>query len=234
MNEANLSITDTEEGLLYPIAVSYYARLRFIVNLLPLLQNATNLRRVVTVLAGTKEGTIHTDNLQGRGSSMLSLQGHFSSMMTFALEAIAKKAPNVSFLHVFPGFVKTNLGNDLKGPVVTVLKIIFAVLFPLIGPFIATPLNETGERQLFFVTSARFPAAADNTASGIPVPDGVTVARGTNGTSGSGVYSISNNGETASQNVEQLLSKLRNDGIAENVWSDFEGEFVRITGNASV
>lgn len=229
-----LSGKDTEEGLLYPVAVSYYARIRFIMNLLPLLQNGTGLRRVVTVLAGTKEGTIDANNLQGRGSSMLALQGQFSSMITFALEAIAKKAPNVSFVHTFPGFVKTNLGNDLKGPVVTVLKIVFAVLFPLIGPFIATPLKETGERQLFFATSSRFPAPTDSTASGTPLPDGVTVARGTNGVSGSGVYSVSKDGETASQKVEQLLRNLRNDGIPEKVWSDVEGEFVRITGTLSV
>ncbi|GAB1312352.1 Oxidoreductase andH (Fragment) [Madurella fahalii] len=78
---------DTEEGLHYPVAVSYYARLRFIVNLLPLLRNASGLRRVVTVLAGTKEGIVYTDDFQGRHLHMLSRRGrgHFSSMMTLAL-----------------------------------------------------------------------------------------------------------------------------------------------------
>ena len=234
MKEADLSMLDTEEGLNYPVAVSYYARLRFIVNFLPLLRNATDLRRVVTVLAGTKEGTIHTNDFQGRNGSMLSLRGHFSSMMTFALEAIAKEAPNVSFIHVYPGFVKTNFGNDVKGPLFAVLRMIFDTIFPLIGPLIATPVNETGERQLFFATSARFPAGGETDAAGVPAPKGVAVARGTNGKSGSGVYSISNDGETALPKVEQLLGKLRKDGTAQKVWSQVEEEFVRITGATSM
>ncbi|KAK9364442.1 retinol dehydrogenase 14 [Lipomyces kononenkoae] len=229
-----LSGKDTEEGLIYPVAVAYYARLRFIVNLLPLLQNATDLRRVVTVLAGTKEGTIDANDFPGRNGSMLYLRGHFSSMMTFALEAVAKKAPNVSFIHTFPGFVKTNYGNDLKGPMVTVLKAVFNAIFPLIGPLIATPFNETGERQLFFMTSARYPAGGDSAAAGVPVPNGVTVARGTNGESGSGVYSVTNDGETAPYRVEQLLGKLRKDGTVQKVWLHVEEEFIRITGHASV
>ncbi|KAK9320599.1 retinol dehydrogenase 14 [Lipomyces orientalis] len=229
-----LSGKDTEEGLNYPVAVAYYARLRFIVNLLPLLRNATDLRRVVTVFAGTKEGTIHTNDFQGRNGSMLFLRGHFSSMMTFALEAVAKNAPNVSFIHVYPGFVKTNYGNDLKGPMFTVLRAVFDAVFLVIGPLIATPVNETGERQLFFATSARFPEGGESAAAGVPGPKGVTVARGTNGKSGSGVYSITNDGETAPHKVEQLLDKLRKDSTAHKVWSQVEEEFVRITGAASV
>ncbi|KND87342.1 Retinol dehydrogenase 14 [Tolypocladium ophioglossoides CBS 100239] len=229
-----LSGKDTEEGLNYPVAVAYYARLRFIVNLLPLLQNATDLRRVVTVFAGTKEGTIHANDFQGRNGSMLSLRGHFSSMMTFALEAVAKNAPNVSFIHVYPGFVKTNYGNDLEGPMFTVLRAVFDAVFPVIGPLIATPVNETGERQLFFATSARFPEGGESAAAGVPGPKGVTVARGTNGKSGSGVYSITNDGETAPHKVEQLLGKLRKGGTAQKVWLQVEEEFVRITGAASV
>ncbi|KAH6892498.1 hypothetical protein B0T10DRAFT_528264 [Thelonectria olida] len=219
-----LSGKDTEEGLNYPVAVSYYARLRFIVNLLPLLRNATDLRRVVTVLVGTKEGTIHTNDFQGRNGSMLSLQGHFSSVMTFALEAVAENAPTVSFIHVYPGFVKTSYGNDFKGPMLTVLRTIFNAAFPVIGPLMATTIGETGERQLFFATSAKFPAGDESAAAGVPRPKGVTVAQGTNGKSASGVYSITNDGETVSPKVEQLLGRLRKDGTAQKVWSHIEEE----------
>ncbi|RYP09750.1 hypothetical protein DL764_001085 [Monosporascus ibericus] len=231
---------DTEEGLYYPAAVTYYARLRFIVNLLPLLRNATGLRRVVTVLAGTKEGTIHTNDFQGRYMSMLSPggRGHFSSLMTLALEAVAQNVPNVSFIHNYPGFVKTNFGNDVEGLTFTVLRGIWNAVFPVIGPFVATPINEVGEREVFFATSARFPEKGESGAvgasAGVPLPKGMAVARGTDGKSGSGVYSISNDAESAPPKVEQLLGNLRKDGIAQKVWSHVEEEFVRITGAASV
>jgi hypothetical protein len=210
--------------------VSYYARLRFIVNLLPLLQHANDLRRVVSVFAGTKEGAVHTNDFQGRHVNMLSPggRGHFSSIMTLALEAIAQKAPNVSFIHNFPGFVKTNLGNDVKGVGFTVLRAVFNAIFPLIRPLIATPLDETGERQVFIATSARF------AEGGVPLPNGVAVARGTDGKSGSGVYSITNDAESAPPKVEQLLEKLRKDGTTQKLWLHVEEEFVRITGTASI
>ena len=228
--EANRSVADTEEGLHYSAAVTYYARIRFIVNLLPLLRNATGLRRVVTVLAGTKEGTIHTNDLQGRHMSIITPRGvgHFSSLMTLALEAVAQNAPNVSFVHNHPGAVKTNFGSDVKGLTFTVLRAIWNV----IGPLVTTPIDEVGEREVFFATSARFPDRGES--GGVPLPGGVAVTRGTDGKSGSGVYSISNDGESAPPKVEQLLSHLRKDGIVQQVWSHVEEEFVRITGAASV
>lgn len=221
---------DTEEGLHYPAAVSYYARLRFIVNLLPLLQNATDLRRVVTVLAGTKEGVVDTSDYQGRRLNMLSPRGrgHYSSLMTFALEAIAKDAPTVTFVHSFPGFVKTNFGNDVKGAGMAVMRAIWDAIFPLVGSLITTPVDEAGERQLFFATSSRFPEG------GVPLPKDVRAAQKTDGKSGSAVYSVANDGETASPKVENLLARLRKDGTVPKVWSQVQGEFVRITGTTSV
>lgn len=230
-------ITDTEEGLSYPVAVGYYARFRFIVNLLPLVQNATDIRRVVTVLAATKEGAIDTNDFQARNIPMLAQRRHLSSMMTLALEAVAQKAPNVSFIHDYPGFVKTNFGSDVKGVSFTVMRAIFDAIYPAIGPFIATPFDETGERQLFFATSARFPErgpGSSGAAACVPLPKGVAIARGTDGKSGSGVYSIANDAETAPPKVQQLLANLRKDGLVQKVWSHVEEEFVRITGAASV
>lgn len=227
---------DTEEGLYYPTAVAYYARLRLIVNLLPLLRNATDLRRVVSVMAGTKEGPIDMADLGGRTTNMFtpSGRGHFCSMMTLALEAIARDAPGVSFVHDYPGFVKTNIGKDVKGPVFAILLAIWEALYLIIGQFLATPFDEAGERQLFFSTSGRFPGAGEGSAAGVPLPEGVTVAQGTNGKLASGVYSITNHAETAPAKVDQLLEKLRKDGTAQKVWAQVQDEFVRITGVPSV
>ncbi|KAG9784947.1 Oxidoreductase [Exophiala dermatitidis] len=228
---------DTDEGLNYPAAVTFYARMRFIVNLLPLVRKATDLRRVVTVFAATKEGPVDMGDLQGHNVPLLSQRGHFSSMTTLALEAIAEKAPDVCFIHDFPGSVKTNLGKEVKSATMMVMKAVFKV----IGPFVFLNFDEAGERQVFFLTSARFPPrargdedAAAAIAAGVPLPPGVGVARGTDGNTGSGVYSINIDGESAPPKVEQRLAKMREDGTLQKVWAHVEEEFVRITGAAAM
>lgn len=233
-----ISGKDTKEGLYYPTAVSYLARFRFIVNLLPLLQKATSLRRVVSVLAGTREGAVDTDDFQARHLHPLSPRGigHLSSLTTLSLEAVARTAPSVSFVHTFPGFVKTNIGNDVEGLGYAIMRGVFKAVYPLIGPLFATPVDEAGERHLFFATSARFPSArsGDGGGTGVPLADGVAVVRGTDGTRGSGVYAVTKEAEPAPAKTEQLLGKLRADGMVEKVWSQVEDEFVRITGAATV
>lgn len=107
-------------------------------------------------------------------------------------------------------------------------------LFALLGPFVYMPIQECGERHLFLATSAMYPArTGGNTAAGVPLVDGITVARGTDGNAGSGVYSIDEQGESAGPKVEELLANFRKEGMAERVWDHTEGEFKRITGLAA-
>jgi hypothetical protein len=137
------------------MALVYYSRTRFTVNLLPLLQQATPLRRVVTVFAGGKEGPINTSDFQAWQIPMLSVRGHVSSLVTLSLKAIAKKVPDVSFIHDFPGVIKTGLVRGAKGVRIFVLRAIFQIIEPLIY----IPNNECGERQVFPATSARYLAS---------------------------------------------------------------------------
>ena len=114
-----------------------------------------------------------------------------------------------------------------EGAAIYVLKIVFSI----IGPLVNTPIHESGERHLFLATSARYPAGTNGDAtSGVPMAGGVAVARGTSGESGSGVYSVDWDGESSGPKVEQLLAKLRKEGIVEKAWKDTEQEFKRITG----
>ncbi|KAF9531937.1 hypothetical protein CPB83DRAFT_760417 [Crepidotus variabilis] len=217
---------ETSEGLHFFAALVYYARLRFIENLLPLLQQATDLRRVVNVAGGTKEGLIHINDFQARNLSIRTLRGHLTSMTTLAFETLARSAPDVSFVHEFPGTVKTDIGKEATGVLFIIIKIIFFVL----GPFISVPGEESAARHLFIATSARYPPAADKNAnSGVSWEDGAEIARGTTGESGSGVYSIDWDGESANANVEALLANLRQEGMSETVWDHTQGEFKRIT-----
>ncbi|KAL9095083.1 MAG: hypothetical protein Q9165_002686 [Trypethelium subeluteriae] len=209
------------------IALCHYSRIRFIINLLPLLQRATHLRRVVSVFAATKEGPVNTADIQGRKVSLmsaLSARGHASSLVTLSLEKLAGTAPDVSFVHDFPGAVRTNIARG-GGAMMFLLRTASNLVLTFI------PNEESGERHLYLATSAKYPASSDTVrTSGIPLASGNTAARGTDGNSGSGVYSIDQDGESASSTTEELLAELRRNGKAKAIWDDLIVEFTRITG----
>ena len=183
---------------------------------------------MVSVLAAGKEGPIDANDFQGMHVSFLSLRGQGASMMTLGLEAVARNAPTVSFIHDFPGAVKTGMGRDVTGVTGTVLRTVFKV----IGPFHTwTPIEECGDRHVFYTTSAKYPPAnPKGDGSGIALTDVVTVAKGTNGEVGSGVYSLTGDGESSGPTVEKVLSDLRDSGMVDQLWKHTETEFKRITG----
>ncbi|KAG2025180.1 hypothetical protein GB937_002941 [Aspergillus fischeri] len=216
--------TRTVENLHYFAALTYYSRIRFAVNLLPLIRTAPALRRVITVFAGGKEGPIIADDFPGFKLSATAGRGHFASMLTLSFEVLAQRAPEVSFIHDYPGFVKTDLARGTKGVGMVITK----GLFKVIGPFLYIPTEEVGERQTFFATSIRFPPASGD-AKGVP-SEGVGIAMGTDGRKGSGVYSVHLDGETK---VQEVLSKLRESGLKDKMWKHVE-EFIRVTGSVSI
>ncbi|KAJ3045694.1 hypothetical protein HDV00_007820 [Rhizophlyctis rosea] len=222
--------TKTSEGLHTLMTLQHYSRIRFILNLLPLLRAAPHLRRVISILAGTKEGPIIHSDYPAYNIPLMKARGHMVSMHTLALEELHARAPEVSFVHSYPGAVKTNIGRDLTGVVGYVLTGVFTVL----GPFICISSEESGERHLFLGTSGVYPAKSDASVAGIPVEGGEKVARGTDGVEGSGVYSVDWDGSSAKEGVQQVLEGLRRDGSKEKVWEHLSGEFVRITGSESM
>jgi NAD(P)-dependent dehydrogenase (short-subunit alcohol dehydrogenase family) len=221
---------ETEEGLHAAVCLALHARMRFVVNLLPLLQRANSLRRVITVFAGTKEGSPDLGDLEALNASLFNSRGHICSLITLSLEAIAKKAPNVSFIHDYPGPVDTGIGRGMTGMVMTIMK----ALFKVIGPLIYIPKEQSGERHLYLATSARYPARTEGKeVVGVLLQGGIDVARGTDGKSGSGVYSVDEVCESAGHQVEVLLAGLRKDGSLEKIWKQIESDFARITGSVS-
>ncbi|KAI1163231.1 hypothetical protein F5B18DRAFT_621125 [Nemania serpens] len=227
-----ISGTYTDEGLPYHPALVYYCRTRFVVNLLPQLRRASGLRRVVTVAAGGKEGKIIMDDLQASRIGVLSFRGHAASMITLAFHTLAKQAPEVSFLHVYPGFVKTGLMRELKG----ISAAITWVLFKPAMAYLHTPIEETGERQAYFATSARFPPGGgeQRDADGVALGQGVAVAVGVDGKSGGGVYSIDYEAEGTTQRVQELIKGYIEDDTQNKVWKSTEEEYMRITGALAV
>lgn len=107
----------------------------------------------MTAFAAGKEGPVSINDFQGRKVPVLSARGHASSLVTLSLEALAKKAPNVTFIHDFPGPVKSNFLRGGQGAAIFILNGVFKVISPMMSFY---SNQECGERHLFLATSARY------------------------------------------------------------------------------
>lgn len=202
-----------------------HSKLRFILNLLPLIQNAKSLRRVVSVGAACCEGPINIDNIYGKGLPLMKWRDQNASIATLLMGKVAQRAPDVSFVHNVPGVVKSNITRDAEGFAMTMT----IAISKLLGPFIQTSPSECAERQLFQATSARYPALQTEKRT-VGVPFSGDIARGINGSVGSGLYSVDPKCESAPIKVETLIAAFKQDGTSERVWELFMTDFKRITG----
>ncbi|KAF5687976.1 hypothetical protein FCIRC_2120 [Fusarium circinatum] len=222
---------DTEEGLPLVTGLAIYSRNRLAINLLPLLKKASYLRRVISVMAGTHEGKLFSDDIAARNIPFTSIhhsRGHMCSALTLSLEALARQAPEVSFIHNFPGSVDTNLIRSGDGFMMQLMKYWFKVSMTVRRQWL--PKEECGERHAWLCLTGRYPDK-EGSENGIKEEE---VAVGTNGNKGSGVYSVDWDGESASGEVVKLLDGFKEEGLVEKVWRDQEKEFVRITGTTSI
>jgi len=170
-------------------------------------------------MTGTKEGYFDPEDTQAKRLSLRHFRSHVACLNTLSLESFAKQAPDVSFTHSFSGSVKSGIHRE-AGLLMTVLGTIFSVLAPLHR----IPEDESGERHLFLVTSAKYPAKTDAKASGVPLDGGVVVAIGTNGEPASGMYSIDEWNESAGPSVVRVLADHRKAGRGELLMKTTEAE----------
>lgn len=206
-------------------------------NLLPLLQRAKSLRRVVSAFTGAHEGKVYEEDWQGTKGKvpMTAARGHIATIMTLGLAKLAQDAPRVTFVHNFPGSVKTDLIRGDEGFFMQVVKYVFMIKMMLSNTY--TPLREVGERHTFYCTSAKYPPRerSDNEEdAGISVLTGLKIARGVDGQIGSGVYTIDGQGESADAKVEEVLATCMKDGTVDRLWKFTESEFMRVTESLSI
>ncbi|KAF3393903.1 Oxidoreductase andH [Penicillium rolfsii] len=227
--------TETSEHFSLIMALSYYSRMRFITNLLPLLQQSP-LGRVVIVMVGTKEGPINPNDIGGKRVLPWKARGHLGSMLTLTLEHFATVAPGVSFVHSYPGFVATPLDKSMKGVTGNIMKSVFWFT----GLFTTKnyiSLEETGERIYFLATSPRFPSKKQYGASsgqGITSPGGTEVAVGSDGVVGSGAYTVDECCESGGQDVQKVFNGLRQQGTHKKIWEHLQSEYLRVTGKSQI
>ena len=215
--KANSLSEETTENLHLLAALNYYSRIRFIQNLLPLIQKAPLLRRVVTVGGGGFEGNLDPTDFQALRVPQADLREHLTTLVTLGLESVAKDAPDVSIVHDYPGTVKTPLLDNMPEEMLKTLTFV--------------PIEECGERHVFMATSAKYPPVNGENA-GVPLIDGVHAAIGSAGEVGRGVYSVGVDCESSSPVVREKLASLREQGLVDTVWRHTQDEFDRITKGA--
>ncbi|CRG82998.1 hypothetical protein PISL3812_00346 [Talaromyces islandicus] len=205
LSQGTLEMSQVEKLPLLP-ALSYYSRMRFIANLLPLLRTAasttSSLSRVITVLAGTKEGPINPSNIPGK---KVSKNNH----------------GQISCIHTYPGFVDTGLGRSITGITGGVMKAAYLLMKPFHTKHYI-PFEECGDRHVFLVTSSRY--STQPLPQGVVV-DGLDTAVGSNGHIGSGVYTVDEVCESADARGQAQLEELRQNGVKEKVWQHLQDEF---------
>lgn len=190
--------------------------MRFIQNLLPLLESS-GPSRVVSIYGGGFEYSINTSDLDLKHNfSLLNAYKHSITMTSLSMEHLANTHPAVSFIHAYPGLVGTNIyTNSFPAPVSTFYNY---VMWPFMWLF-SVNLSESGERHLFHLSSARYPAKQGIASQGVPVETG-DVATGTNGEIGSGAYLLNWKGEVRPST--KVLAQYREQGIPELVWDHTE------------
>ncbi|KAK3391238.1 hypothetical protein B0H63DRAFT_390099 [Podospora didyma] len=218
---------ESSEGLDKALAVRFYSRMRFILDLLPLLEAKNASRpfpaRVVTVLAGGSEATIFPDDLglkEPAHQGVVTTAGIATTYTTMFLEQLAARHTQVSFVHTYPGFVRgTNLfkSEHLGGLTRFLLNWMF---MPALGRLMSISASESGERHLFIATDASF------TPAGVMRADAAAV--GSNGKIGSGAYIVGENAESKAAASERVMKPYREKAVDVLVYEHTLAEYRRI------
>ena len=187
----------------------YYSRMRFIFKLLPILSKASS-PRVVSILAAGREAKIVTSDLElssPENYSLINATNHTATLTTLAMDELSKEYPKITFIHKYPGIVKTKLLGKIFDDWTGVWKLLGIlaqyVLLPVMGLF-QNSVEEAGERGLYIATSEKY--------------------------NGGGFYRLESNDDSADQ-IPQL-DKYREDGMPKKVWEHTIGVFDRALSTA--
>lgn len=124
---------ETSEGMDKKLALNYYARWKFVYDLMPLLEKAKAAgedARVLTVLAAGSNGKLDVNDLDLKhGYGLKAAADNATAMNDFAVEDFAAQHPDMAFIHAYPGIVRTPLLNNfhwsirLLSPIVNLISV---------------------------------------------------------------------------------------------------------------
>lgn len=201
---------DTKEGLDGFLATVYYTRIRFIMQLLPLLNNSPLPSHVISVYAGTfEDGTkagefpigCPPDAAYGIGA----VRKHASFMKTFVFEELAERyAGKMRLTHIYPGLVD---GPGFTNPEVpSWFKVLWRLVRPLLRFFMVHP--ETCGQIMLYLATENYPAQTKNI-------DKKGISRSSEGQSGGGAYSV---GKSGDPQKGIMYERVRQSDTRKRVW----------------
>ncbi|KAF2267584.1 NAD(P)-binding protein [Lojkania enalia] len=214
-----LHYDESPEGLDRLLTIRYYARIRFLLTLAPLLRKSEN-PKVVSVLGAGTEGKLFPEDWQLKNHySLPNAAGAASSMMALFLEEFAKRPENegIGIVYTFPGLVG-GTGLRFEGLPWWAKVLVDWVMAPVMRLF-GYSIDEVGERTLYGATCEKLVAKEKR-------DDGA--AKGSDGAIGSGVYLLHSDSNVIPGN--KMLTQLREQGMGEKVWEHTIEVFGRIEG----
>jgi hypothetical protein len=209
---SNEQITETDEGLDKKLSLHYYSRMRFLYNLLPQLTNAAqdtasgkhSLSSVLSVLDARGNAPLVLNDLSLKNNySLRNCANHAITMTSLSMEELASSHPSISFVHAYPGIVKTSLVRDNGFLIKTALNALYFLLSPM-----TVGLEESGERHVYAGTNPSFAPRGSKR--------GNDTAVGSDGVQGSGSYLVGS--DSAVVGNQKVLEGYRADGTRASVW----------------
>lgn len=146
--------------------------------------------------------------------NVLNCMTHATTMNSLAAYELAKANPGISFIHTYPGVVKTNIAQGF-GPV---LRFIMNGALAVFSPFMVA-LGESGERHLYAATSNVYPPSAKANESAVTGIDGVK---------GSGAYRLNRDGDIVGK--DGILKEYRSQGVGKKIWDHTLEVFEKVCG----
>ncbi|KAG8853993.1 hypothetical protein FRB96_007856 [Tulasnella sp. 330] len=158
--------TPTSEGIDMKLALHFYSRWKFVDELIPLLEKAKadgQEARVMTILDAQRGEALLEDNLGlKKNYGLAAAAGQGITYNNLMVEEYAKRYPQLSFTHIFPGSVNTSLARNLHWSLKPMAN--------LVSLFLTSP-RDCGEWMLYPLLSPTYHQGAfylDN--HGEPVP----------------------------------------------------------------
>ncbi|KAJ1311775.1 hypothetical protein OPQ81_010243 [Rhizoctonia solani] len=142
---------ETPEGIDKKLALNYYARWKFVYDLMPLLEKAKlqgEEARVLTILAAGTNGKLDESDLDLKKGYGLKAAGDSATAMNdYMVEDFAAQHPDMAFIHAFPGVVRT--------PMLTEFHWSIKILMPLIRMMSVSPA-ECAQWMLYALLDPKF------------------------------------------------------------------------------
>ncbi|KAH9931034.1 NAD-P-binding protein [Amylocystis lapponica] len=152
---------ESPEGIDRRMALTYYARWKFTNDLLPLLQRAQDAgqdARVMSVLGAGTGGTVDLDDLELRkGYNLLTAGLRAATYNDLMIESFAERQPDMSFVHAFPGLVRTPMLKSDHWALRPFSSLLTAAMYP-----VTVPAAACAEHLFWGLTQAQAGASRRN------------------------------------------------------------------------